>query len=238
MESGLLPTTPFCLPVDLAERLVREARDLATTKVVLTVARLAVRQGRPAVPVVTLLHDPLLRQALRPDGTDREPHAEIARAVDIAVARGFLIRLRSTTSDASVARPLEWVALATPETIALAQHQPHDLLPARQEVPVAVSVERPNAFVLYEQNIGPLTPLIAEQLAEALERYPTSWVEDAITEAVHYGRRNWRYIQRILERWATEGRGHEAHSRDQRARQLDPEKYLRGKYAPLFRHDD
>jgi DnaD/phage-associated family protein len=178
-----------------------------------------------------LLTDQALREGLRPGGTDREPRSEIAQAIDIAVARGFLIRLRG-------ARPgspdLEWVALATPETIALARHQPQRLVPRDAESPSTIVLERPNVFTLYEQNIGPLTPLIAEQLAEALERYPPGWVEAAIVEAVHYGRRNWRYIQRILERWATEGRSDETHSRDQRARRLDPDKYLRGKYAPLF----
>ncbi|MCX2726200.1 DnaD domain protein [Thermomicrobium sp. 4228-Ro] len=223
--------TPYCLPLDLAERLVREAGDIATLKVVLAVARLAIRQGQPAVPIAAVYSDQALRQGLRPGGTDREPRNEIAHAIDIAVARGFLIRLRGTTLSG---QDLEWVALANPETIALAHHQPHQLVPRGTEPPPSIVIERPNVFSLYEQNIGPLTPLIAEQLAEALERYPPAWVEAAIVEAVHYGRRNWRYIQRILERWATEGRSDETHSRDQRARRLDPDKYLRGKYAPLF----
>jgi len=223
--------TPSCLPLDLAERLVREAGEIATLKVVLTVARLAIRQGGPAVPIAALYTDQALRQGLRPRGTDREPRSEIARAIDIAIARGFLIRLRGRAPDGT---DVEWVTLATPAAIAVAHVQPRDLLPPAAEPAPSIVVERPNVFALYEQNIGPLTPLIAEQLAEALERYPASWVEAAIVEAVHYGRRNWRYIQRILERWATEGRSDEAHSRDQRARRLDPDKYLRGKYAPLF----
>jgi len=231
MESERAPALPYCLPIDLAERLVSQARDLPAVKVVLTVARLASQQGTTAVPVAALYADSALRHGLRPGGTDRDPEHEITHAINLAVARGFLVRLRSSTSSGSMT---EWVALATPETIALAQRDPMGLFPASQRQVQRVTVERPNIFALYEQNIGPLTPLIAEQLAEALERYPMGWVEAAIVEAVHYGRRNWRYIQRILERWATEGRDHEAHPRDQRARRLDPDKYLRGKYAPLF----
>ena len=45
-------------------------------------------------------------------------------------------------------------------------------------------------FRLYEQNIGLLTPIIAEQLVRALERYPREWIEDAIGESVAYNRRN------------------------------------------------
>ena len=54
-------------------------------------------------------------------------------------------------------------------------------------------------------------PIIADQLVRALERYPREWIEDAIGEAVAYNRRNWRYIQRILQQWATvTGRGESA----------------------------
>ncbi len=42
---------------------------------------------------------------------------------------------------------------------------------------------------------------------DALERYPSEWIEDAIGESVAYNRRSWKYIQRILEQWAVQGRG-------------------------------
>lgn len=222
----------IALPSDLIKRLIAHEHDPSTIKVVLTVARLATEHAAPAIPVSILLSDPVLRKGLQPRGTDRDPEADIIRAIDVAVARGFLVRLRVT--EPSISAETSWVALATPEALATAHRDPARLLPKSQTIRYPVTLERPNAFALYEQNIGPLTPLIAEQIAEALERYPEEWVESAIVEAVHYGRRNWRYIQRILEIWATKGRGHETNSRDQRARQLDPEKYLRGKYAPLF----
>ncbi len=71
---------------------------------------------------------------------------------------------------------------------------------------VQVQVERPNIFVLYEQNIGLLSPLIAEELKEAADHYPAEWVEAAFREAVMYNKRNWKYIRAILRRWETEGR--------------------------------
>jgi len=36
--------------------------------------------------------------------------------------------------------------------------------------------ERPNIFKLYEENIGPLTPLIADALKDAEKTYPPEWV--------------------------------------------------------------
>ncbi|MBE3559929.1 MAG: DnaD domain protein [Ktedonobacteraceae bacterium] len=75
-----------------------------------------------------------------------------------------------------------------------------------RDTTVQVQIERPNIFVLYEQNIGLLSPLIAEELKDAAEQYPPEWIEDAFREAVQYNKRKWSYIRAILRRWETEGR--------------------------------
>jgi len=71
---------------------------------------------------------------------------------------------------------------------------------------VQVQIERPNIFVLYEQNIGLLSPLIADQLRDAAEQYPPEWIEAAFREAVQQNKRKWSYISAILRRWETEGK--------------------------------
>jgi DNA replication protein len=78
----------------------------------------------------------------------------------------------------------------------------------RQGVPahVQVHIERPNIFVLYEQNIGLLSPLIADELKDAADHYPAEWIEAAFREAVLHNKRKWSYIRAILRRWETEGR--------------------------------
>ncbi|MFN2137901.1 MAG: DnaD domain-containing protein [Candidatus Promineifilaceae bacterium] len=75
-----------------------------------------------------------------------------------------------------------------------------------EEQPVSLLVERPNIFVLYEQNIGSLTPLIADALRDAEQTYPPGWIEEAISIAVENNVRRWRYVLSILERWRTEGK--------------------------------
>jgi DnaD/phage-associated family protein len=70
----------------------------------------------------------------------------------------------------------------------------------------AAGRERPNIFVLYEQNIGLLQPIIAEELQEAENTYSPEWIEDAFRIAVENNVRSWKYVRRILERWATEGK--------------------------------
>ena len=74
------------------------------------------------------------------------------------------------------------------------------------EQPMASSNKPSNIFSLYEDNIGMLSPMIGEELKEAERRYPSSWIEDAIREAVSNNKRNWRYIMAILNRWEQEGR--------------------------------
>jgi DNA replication protein len=71
---------------------------------------------------------------------------------------------------------------------------------------IQVQIERPNIFVLYEQNIGLLSPLIADELQDAADHYPADWIEGAFREAVQHNKRKWSYIRAILRRWETEGR--------------------------------
>jgi DnaD/phage-associated family protein len=71
---------------------------------------------------------------------------------------------------------------------------------------VTLSHVRSNVFVLYEQNIGPLTPLIADELRDAMAHFPAQWIEDAIRVAVRNNIRKLKYIQAVLDRMKSEGR--------------------------------
>jgi len=88
-----------------------------------------------------------------------------------------------------------------------------------------------NIFALYEQNIGIITPMIAEELKEADKLYPPQWIEDAFKEAVTLNKRSWKYIARILERWASEGKDSGEYKRD--IKKDDPDKYIKGRYGHL-----
>jgi DnaD/phage-associated family protein len=71
---------------------------------------------------------------------------------------------------------------------------------------VQLQVERPPIFVLYEQNIGLLTPMIANELRDAEKHFPADWIADAFREAVTMNKRNWKYVRAILERWRAQGK--------------------------------
>ncbi len=89
----------------------------------------------------------------------------------------------------------------------------------------------PGTFALYESLIGTLGPGIAEELTEAERLYPAEWIAEAFREAAAQNVRSWRYISRILERWASEGRDHAKTERDS----AGDDRYFRGKYGNILK---
>lgn len=77
--------------------------------------------------------------------------------------------------------------------------------------------EAPNVFRLYEENIGPLTPLVADTLKDAEKTYSAEWLADAIEVAVKQNARKWNYVEAILRRWKEEGRAEKQNRRDPEA---------------------
>jgi DnaD/phage-associated family protein len=94
--------------------------------------------------------------------------------------------------------------------------------------------EQINVFAIYEENIGLLTPMIAEELKDAMKLYPENWIADAIKEAVKQNARKLSYITAVLERWSKEGRSDGAYRRD--TKKDDPEKYTGGEFGRFVRH--
>ena len=213
------------IPASILARLVTDVWQPIEVKVILGVAAL----GGAAEPVSedALLDDTALRRGTRADGSDRDVGERLRESLERAVARGLVLRLVDEAGG-------HWLLLGTDDNQRTARGPLAAAPDADRPWHGMLVLERPSIFTMYEQNIGLVTPIIADRLVDALERYPETWVEDAIAEAVSYNRRSWRYIQRILENWATEGRNDEA---DRRAAQgdLTREKHLRGKYSHLFR---
>jgi DNA replication protein len=184
--------------------------EMAELQVTLAVFRLAAESVGLEMPVAdeAVMRDRPLRSALRVPGSPREPDNRIRQGLDLAVGRGTLLAF---SADAGGDLTL-WYYVNTPVNQGMVTAMGRGAVAPPQitwtgDEPPLVMPEKPNVFRLYEQNIGLLTPLIADHLVSALERYPQEWIEDAITEAVTYNRRSWRYVQRILEQWAAQGRG-------------------------------
>ena len=183
--------------------------DMAELQATLAIFRLASEAGGIESPVseVALLADRPLRAALRTTGSPREPNERILTGLDLAAGRGTLLRFVAERG----AHAEVWYYVNTPVNQALVAAMARGAVAPpralwRDSQPPEIVPERPNVFRLYEQNVGPLTPLIADHLVQALETWPVEWIEDAVAEAVAYNKRSWRYIQRILEGWQTQGR--------------------------------
>ncbi len=227
------------VPRSFFERHLARVRDIAALKVLLTIYE-KVDQLDKSAPFVSedeIFADQPLLEGVRLAGSSRDLVDELRHAVEVLVAHDAIVRLCVEEGE----EESFWLMPKEPENQRVLNSfvRGERVFPYRNSkssAPTRIAVERPNVFRLYEQNIGVLTPLIADQLVEAIELYPDGWIEDAINEAVSLNRRNWRYIQRILQRWATEGRGDETYRRNQSASGfVEPEKYLRGKYSSLFK---
>lgn len=152
--------------------------------------------------LVDFLNDGLFMKGMGPTATLAAE--AVADGVERAVARGTFLKVKVESADGIM--DLYFLntekGRAAIEGITRGEWRP---IPD-DEVPISLLVERPNVFVLYEQNIGPLTPLIVDQLRDAEQTYPLSWIGEAIDLAVQNNVRKWRYIQSILERWRQEGK--------------------------------
>ena len=94
-----------------------------------------------------------------------------------------------------------------------------------------------NIFKLYETNIGPLTPMIAEALGDAEDTYPIEWIEDAIRIAVERNKRSWRYAEAILKRWQRDGRDVKKEKpEDQRDSAENRRRYIEGNLSDFIEH--
>ncbi|UCB43547.1 MAG: DnaD domain protein [Dehalococcoidales bacterium] len=166
-------------------------------------------------------------------GQEGKPAVELRRGLDMAIERGTVLRL-SLSRDS---KPEEVYFLNSESDrraatrIQNGEFAINGLKAARPTAETGLE-ETPNIFTLYEQNIGMLTPMIAEELREAEKLYPEAWIKDAIGEAVNLNKRSWRYIARILERWANEGRSNETSRRG--AGQANSDKYNKQKYGHMF----
>ncbi len=190
------------IPAPLLGGLLADINDPDELKLVLRILwHMHQKKGAPrAVQPSELYSDRVIADAFGLKGETLE--ITIDSALKAAVERGILIHAETQQGE-----PL-FILNIQPERAALASTA--DLTAVTQPGPKSETWDspddRPGVYVVYEQNIGPLTPLIAERLREAEAKFPEDWIGEAIKIAVENNVRNWKYVSAILERWQTEGR--------------------------------
>ncbi len=155
----------------------------------------------------------------------REVVGEPQAALERAVKRGILLVARHGT------RPLYF--LNSPRGRAAAQALAQGLWQPGASPPLPPPPPRPNLFQLYEENIGPLTPLLADALKDAEQTYPADWIAEALEIAVKKNKRNWKYVEAILKRWKVEGH---AKKQDRADTQETGRRYSDSEFAEYLRH--
>jgi DNA replication protein len=221
------------IPNIFFSRLLPQIDDMAELKTTLQViAKLYRKKGSPRfVSYQELETDEALMNALKAEG--EAPEKTLQKALEASTSRGTLLQvslekdnvkesayLLNTPGNHELIEKIESGEIFLPGVKASGRKYP-------------AGEELPDIFTLYEENIGILTPMVADELREAEKLYPREWISDAVKEAVLYNKRNIRYILKILENWAAEGRSDGTHQRH--PKKTDPDKYIKGQYGHMVR---
>ena len=188
------------VPAPVFGELLQEIQDINELKIILRIFRLLHNKKglERYVSIDELLADRVLSTALGSMDLDSR-RTNIIQSLESSAKRKILIKInREDSGTFAYFLNTEFERQAMKKVLDLEHHSDFE--------PWETGEDRPNIYSLYEQNIGILTPIVAEKIGEAEQKYPVEWIEEAITEAVSLNSRNWRYISRILERWEIEGK--------------------------------
>jgi len=166
-------------------------------------------------------------------GDAQPPDKVLRRALEMAAGRGTILHLALERD--GVPEDIYFLNTeADRQVMARIQNGELKLSGIKATEPAYVDAEEPpDIFTLYEQNIGMLTPMIADELRDAEQLYPQDWIRDAIKEAVALNKRSWRYIAKILENWSAEGKSDGTNRGD--TKKTGPDKYVKQKYGHIVK---
>jgi len=189
------------------------------------------KKGYPRfISLDELNNDPVLARGL--GGLDGNVHEIIIKALDDAVKHGVVLHIPIDVEG----KPDEAYFINNEaEKDTISQISEGKLKIPRviiRELEKVTAQQPSDIYNLYEQNIGMLTPILAEELQEAEHRYPPEWVQEAFRIALRSNIRSWKYIHGILKRWEREGINSGEPVRHYR-KERDPDGYVKGKYGHM-----
>ena len=209
------------IPNAFFSELLPHISNLSELKVTLYAFWALTQQDRP---VRYLRYSDFLQDKILMDGLAPKPNLAVEAldlGLELAEQRGTLLHIEIGSSDGDIDIYLMNTAKGRAAMDGILRGEWRPALGHDQ--PVTLMVERPNIFTLYEQNIGSLTPMLADELRDAEQNYPIQWIEEAIQVAVGNNVRKWNYVRRIRENWRTNGKdsgNDRRHSGAQRTQQL------------------
>ncbi len=219
--SGKVHMTP--IPAQFFSELLPEINHLGEMKVTLYAIWFLDRLEAPVryITYADFASEERLVKGLGQDGLED--------ALERATQRGTLLKVKlSETGEDTLYFLNTPRGRAAVESIQKGEWRPN----IEDHPPVSLDIERPNIYRLYEENIGPLTPLIADMLREAEQMYRLDWIEEAIRIAVQNNVRRWKYGEAILRSWQEEGRD----GTNRRDSEKDRRRYIEGEFADYIEH--
>jgi len=155
----------------------------------------------------------------------RVDFGKFTAGIDKAVSRGTLLKAQNEAGEFFFLNSPR--GRASKEAVESGKFDPSNMMSI-------LPIEWPNIFALYEQNIGALTPIIADMLSQAEKEYPNSWFEEAFEIAVARNVRNWKYVEAILKRWKEKGKDER---KDQQGAGKDFKRYTEGEFSEYLKRD-
>ncbi len=209
-------------------RILPEIDSLAELKVTLHFIWVHYRQTRQAISFNELLTDETLVESL--GLISDEVELVLSEGLNRAVERGTLLRARIEHS--GVAQDLYFLNSERGRQAKIRVVEGEVGVVGVSGAELATPSKRPNIFELYEDNIGLISPILADELKDAESIYPPDWIEDAFKIALENNVRKWSYIRAILERMATDGRD----STNQKAQETAKTWYTDEEFKDFIQH--
>jgi DNA replication protein len=223
-KSRLIP-----IPSAFFTEIVPQVDDINVLKILLHFFRSLDHQDGPVrfVRLTDLIQDEsLLTGIVSPQGDKTKV---LLNVLDIAVENGYILKSAVKSGNNEVVFFLN----TTRGRTAMAAHQAGQWSPENNGSYNSLPSTQPGLFQLYEENIGPITPMIADLLEEAEKNYPLAIIQYAFEEAVKQNARSWKYIDAILRNWQEKG----SHGKNSRDPEKDRRKYIEGEYAEFINHE-
>lgn len=194
------------VPEPVLGSLLEEIESLTELKCTLRALWLLHRKKEPprCISMSELSSDRVLIVGLKEPGLSRQE--TLRQAMDQAAERGTFLRLVAEMEGNT--QELYFLNDEAGRRAVSNMEKSEDvILDAMSGLSEVEPEPRPNIFSLYEENIGMLTPLLADQMKEAERVYPWPWIEETFRLAVSSNKRSWRFIEATLRRWEMEGKG-------------------------------
>lgn len=230
------PQQLVTIPIEFFMELLPRIKSSYTLKIILVAFQNAA-QSESRFPFLALSNLKKNTALLKSFGDDPEEQWDhLTKSLDESCELGALLNAKISTGD----RPDTLYFINSPRgqaAVEAVQNGTFQYNPDEENGFQTLAAQE-NIFTLYEENIGPITPIIAESLADLEKQYSEEWISEAFQEAAKSNVRNLRYIQAILKNWQEAGKHVRTNRRSSQktTEEHDPERYTGGEFSEFIDH--